>query len=160
MDAAATSGHGLCLVRANVHDVHVQQRRVLFHAPTTGLFDLDEVGAAPVVVLVSDEALVVEVEEGDEGIAPLGVPPVWELIVGCRVACVILGYTHIPTAELDKLGAGVVGSHEEVVVIVAIAAEGFVIASEGFELLSEHAHPATVLLLAFDKAGLCGVLVC
>jgi uncharacterized protein len=36
----------LQFVAHNVHDVQVGERRVLFHIPTTGLFDLDEVGAA------------------------------------------------------------------------------------------------------------------
>lgn len=36
----------LHFVANNVHDVQVGERRVLFHIPTTGLFDLDNVGAA------------------------------------------------------------------------------------------------------------------
>ena len=36
----------LQFVAHNVHDVQVGDRRVLFHIPTTALFDLDAVGAA------------------------------------------------------------------------------------------------------------------
>lgn len=36
----------LQFVPTSAHDVRVGDRRVLFHIPTTGLFDLDEVGAA------------------------------------------------------------------------------------------------------------------
>ncbi|MGI9305374.1 MAG: quinohemoprotein amine dehydrogenase maturation protein [Gammaproteobacteria bacterium] len=37
---------GLRLNTMTSHDVQVDERRILFHIPTTGLFDLDEVGAA------------------------------------------------------------------------------------------------------------------
>ena len=36
----------LSFLADNVHDVRVGERRVLFHIPTTALFDLDDVGGA------------------------------------------------------------------------------------------------------------------
>ena len=37
---------GLSLVHHNVHDVQVDGRRMLFHVPTTGLFEMDDVSGA------------------------------------------------------------------------------------------------------------------
>ncbi|MCG8355988.1 MAG: quinohemoprotein amine dehydrogenase maturase, partial [Kiloniellales bacterium] len=37
---------GLSLVAQNVHDVSVEGRRMLFHVPTTSLFEMDGVSAA------------------------------------------------------------------------------------------------------------------
>ncbi len=37
---------GLSLVAHNVHDVPVEGRRLMFHVPTTSLFELDDVSAA------------------------------------------------------------------------------------------------------------------
>lgn len=37
---------GLTLVPHNVHDVRVGERRMLFHIPTTGLFEMDEISGA------------------------------------------------------------------------------------------------------------------
>jgi uncharacterized protein len=49
----------LQFVANNVHDVQVGERRVLFHIPTTALFDLDEVGSA-VYDLLKDKRQVSE----------------------------------------------------------------------------------------------------
>ena len=43
----------------STHDVRVDDRRILFHIPTTSLFDLDEVGGA-VLDLFKER-------DGDEG---------------------------------------------------------------------------------------------
>ena len=37
--------NALRLVRQDVHEVRVDGRRILFHIPTTSLFEMDEVGA-------------------------------------------------------------------------------------------------------------------
>ena len=37
---------GLSLIETNVHDVSVEGRRMLFHIPTTSLFEMDEVSGA------------------------------------------------------------------------------------------------------------------
>ena len=49
----------LSYVPENAHDVRVGERRVLFHVPTTAMFDLDEVGGA-VLDLFKDKTTVSE----------------------------------------------------------------------------------------------------